>query len=98
MESNADAGGHRKRMLAEHMGRGQGAQQPDDGAFAFAHVAQSPEQHDEFVAAQPRHRIAATHAGTQAFGDGDQQSVADGVAEGIVDLLESVEIKVADRE
>ena len=54
--------------------------------------------HDgEFVAAEARHRVALAHAGRQALGHRHQQSIADGMAERVVDVLEVVEVETEDR-
>ena len=50
------------------------------------------EQNHEFVAAQARDDIVLARAFAQAFGNLDQQLVARGMAERIVDDLETVEI------
>ena len=50
------------------------------------------EDHDEFVAAEPRHDVACAQALAQPAGDFHQQGVAGFMAERIVDDLEAVEI------
>ena len=50
-------------------------------------------QHDgEFIAAQARHRIGFTHAILQPARHFDQQIVADGMAQGVVDRFEVIQI------
>ncbi len=49
-------------------------------------------EHDELVAAEPRHEILGPQHLAQASGDRAQQLVAAGVTECVVDLLELVEI------
>ena len=49
-------------------------------------------EHDELVAAEPRHEILGPQHFAQAIGDRAQQLVAAGVTERVVDLLELVEI------
>ena len=49
-------------------------------------------EHDEFVAAEPRHEILGPQHRAQAVGDRAQQLVAAGMAQRVVDLLELVEI------
>ena len=47
---------------------------------------------DEFVAAETRHHVAISNAGTQALTDLDQQAVTHGVAKAVVDCLEAIEV------
>ncbi|HJU38097.1 MAG TPA: PAS domain S-box protein, partial [Tahibacter sp.] len=56
-------------------------------------VARGRRQHGEFVAAVAREHAAVAEARREAFGDGDQQAVAGGMAEAVVDELEAVEIE-----
>ena len=55
-------------------------------------------QQRELVAAQPRHRVHLAHAGLQPLGDILQHPVAVAVAQGVVDLLEAVEIDIQQSE
>ena len=56
-------------------------------------VAGVLDQHGELVAAEPGHGVAGPHAGVQALGHLDEQPVAGGVAEAVVDLLEAVQVE-----
>ena len=49
-------------------------------------------EHGELVAAEPRQHVARAQLRLQPPGDGDQESVADHVAEAVVDQLEAVEV------
>ena len=49
-------------------------------------------KHHEFVAAEPRHEILRTQHGAQPVGDRAQQLVATGMTQGVVDLLELIEV------
>ena len=49
-------------------------------------------EHDELVAAEPRHRVGLAHRGLDARGGLDEQLVADRVTERVVDGLEPVEV------
>jgi hypothetical protein len=55
---------------------------------------QAVQQHHEFVAADARHDVALAHRAAQALGRMHQQRVAGGVAAGVVDVLEVVEVDV----
>ena len=46
----------------------------------------------EFIAAEPRHEILRPQHRTQPIGDRAQQLVAAGMAQGIIDLLELIEV------
>ena len=56
------------------------------------------EQHGELVAAEARGGVAGADAGVEALGDGQQDLVAGGVAEAVVDRLEVVEVEEDDRQ
>ena len=51
----------------------------------------------ELVAAQPREQLVAAHLGRHFAGHPDQQGVAGAVAEGVVDVLELVEVEEQQR-
>ncbi len=57
----------------------------------FAHLGL---RDHELVAAQACHGVAAAHQGFQALGDGQQQRVTHRMAQGVVDLLESVQVDI----
>ena len=57
-------------------------------------VAEPVEEDREFVAAEPGQRVAVAQARLEPARGGDQQLVADQVAEAVVDDLEAVEIEV----
>ena len=60
--------------------------------------ADAVEQHDELVAGEPRGGVAlADHARSRA-GDDPQELVSGGVAEGVVDVLEAVDVDVQGRD
>ena len=52
----------------------------------------------ELVSAEARDGVDLAHAGPQPVGHGTQEHVADRVAEGVVDLLEAVEVEAQHRE
>ena len=54
-------------------------------------------QDRELVAAEAGHEVAVPDRAGDPLGDGDQQGVAGGVAEGVVDDLEVVEVDEEDR-
>ncbi|EXI73206.1 MAG: hypothetical protein AW07_02820 [Candidatus Accumulibacter sp. SK-11] len=60
-------------------------------------VDQSGNDDDELVAAEPRDGLALGEDAAEDLGDAAQQAVADIVAEGVVDQLETVEVEEEDR-
>ena len=56
------------------------------------------DEHDEFVAAQPRDQIRFAHAFAQPPRESDEHRVADGVAQRVVDLLEVVDVQIQQRD
>ena len=55
-------------------------------------------EHDtELVPAQPRQRVHVANSSGKPLGKGDQQPVTVGVAQGVIDLLEPVEVDHRDR-
>ena len=61
-------------------------------ASASAAVVDVLDEHGELVAAEPRGGVGAAQRVAQPLGDADEQLVAGGVAEGVVDRLEVVEV------
>ena len=59
-------------------------------------VVQTREHHGELVAAETGHRVAGPHGAADAAGRDGEQLVARGVAQGVVDLLEAVEVEQQD--
>ena len=55
-------------------------------------------EHGELVAAEAGDRVARADRGAQPVGDGDEQPVAGGVAEAVVDHLEVVEVEEQHRD
>ena len=54
--------------------------------------------HDKFVAAEPGHHVLNPRQRAQPLGDGAEQKVAAVMAEGVVDLLEAVEVDEVQRD
>jgi hypothetical protein len=68
----------------------------DDSLRDDGHVLHSlyvREQQRELVASHSGDGVAFTHKASQPFGDVSQQLVTEGMADGIVDDLEPVEVK-----
>jgi len=69
---------------------------PLGDADRLAGVAQVLEQHGELVAAEAGDGVGRADAGAEPAGDGDEELVADLVAEAVVDDLEPVEVEEED--
>lgn len=92
-EADADADADADLMSVEGVGR---ADHLDDAPGQHRGVVRAmdvAEDDREFVAAEARDRIDLAHAGTEALGHGAQERVADGMPQGVVDLLEPVEVE-----
>ena len=61
------------------------------GLWGFAQ-ANPLQQHHEFIATEPCHRVAAAYAVHQAFGNALKQQVAHRVPQGVVHFLEAVQV------
>ena len=64
----------------------------------LARIGAILDQHDELVAAEPRHGVALAQVMAQPPRDVLQQAVARLVAEAVVDVLEAVEVDEEERE
>ena len=76
--------------LVEGMGLGHSLQNPSGRKSGIFRERDLRKQHDEFIAALPADRVRATHASQKAIRDGLKKLVADGVSQGIIDVLEAV--------
>ncbi|MNO34805.1 hypothetical protein D3C76_248490 [compost metagenome] len=93
IKADADAGAGEELVLAGLERRVEAGQQlVGDGAGVTGFV-QAGQQDDELVAAQAGHGVDITHLLLQALGNALEQQVADRVAEAVVDVLETVEVK-----
>src|SRR5262249_38838865 len=104
-QRDADAGRDHDLVAADVDRRRELAEDPlgyDDGVIRTANVVK---QHDEFIAAQPRREIfgeprdavGRTYRSDDAARHLDQQLVAGGVSQTVVDDLEVIEIEKQDR-
>ena len=81
---------------AELVRRREGAQQPLGDLDDLRALRDALQQHGELVAAQARGGVHAAQGRAQAVGDADEQLVARGVAQRVVDGLEVVEVDERD--
>ncbi len=80
-------------LALQHHGRGEHAEQP---LHERVGIVGAERQHGELVAAQPGHGVRGAQRMTQALAADLEQTVARGVAQGIVDLLEVVQVEERD--
>ena len=96
---HADAAAERDQPLGHEERLREGHDQPvgeGDGDRVGALVGRG-QQHDELVAAQTGDEVAVAADRAQPVGDLDEDAVAGGVAEAVVDRLEAVEVEQHDR-
>ena len=96
IDAHADAGGDVKIVLVDGVGFGHGLQHSsrrNGGIFRPFHFGK---QHHEFIAALAAYGVRAAHTFHQALGDGLQKLVAGGMAQGVVDVFEAVQIQKQD--
>ena len=92
IQADADRRRDVQHVAVERKG---GRQRLDDllgHARRFVGVADARHQHDEFIAAQARHRVAGAHRAAQPGSHFLEQHVARHVAQRIVDGLETVQV------
>jgi hypothetical protein len=58
----------------------------------LAHSVDGDLQHDEFIAADSRHAVNGARAAVEPHREPTQQSIADRMAQRVVDFLEPIEI------
>ncbi len=88
----ADAGAYVGPRIAQPDRFGEGGDDPFGDLSGVSPVRQAFEQDGELVAAEPRDRIAGSDRVGQPLGNDPEQLVASGVAQGVVDILEVVEV------
>ena len=96
-QRHANAGGAVVRLAGQFVGRSQAAQHFAGHRLDFANdqlwlARQAFEEQDKFIAAEACQGVAGTALFAQAFADLLQQLVAKGMAEGVVDVLEMVQV------
>ena len=94
---DADAGGDRDVVVADHVRHAELARR---AARPWPATAAGPArlgQDRELVAAQPGDEVAVADRAGDPLGHGDEERVAGGVAERVVDDLEVVEVDEQDR-
>lgn len=97
IEADADADRHRHRLRADPQGCRERIGDPGRDAIGGLGVTLR-EQDDEFVATEPSQHVLGSDLLAQALGELDQQLVAGGVAERVVDVLEMIDVEEGQRD
>ena len=91
-DGNTDAGGNHQLVAIQHKRLAQGVQHALGDQRGLGVVGQLGQDHHELVAASAANGVHVAHHGAGAPGDLLQQGVAGGVAQGVVDVLETVQV------
>jgi hypothetical protein len=97
IQADADAGRQLQGEVVDEEGLGQRLDQLGGRPLGVAQAVHVAQQHDEFVAAQARHGVFLARIRQQALRHHLEDLVAVGVAVGVVDRLEAVQVEVHDR-
>jgi hypothetical protein len=91
---DADRGADHDGLVADRVGRAERGDQPVGDGLQRTVVAARVSDHRELVAADARHEIVAAQGAGEPLGHGPNQFVASRMAEGVVDVLEVIEVDV----
>ena len=92
VEGDADAAGDAGFAVRQQKGFGEAGDERVGDLQRAGGFADIGHDHGEFVTAHPRHGVALANPSAQPLRDLLQQEVAGGVAEAIIDALESVKV------
>jgi hypothetical protein len=92
VESDPDADAGEQIVAVDLKRRPQRVEDPAGDQRRLGWIADLLQQHRELVPAESRHRVPRSHGGGQPGRQRDQELVADGVAEAVVDQLEAVDV------
>ncbi len=93
-DADADAGRDEELVSGEGERGGQRVENPARDRTGAAGVVRFLEQHRELVAAPAADGVVGPHTETKSLGHLAEQLVPGGVAEGVVEMLEPVEVEV----
>ena len=96
-DADADVDGERHRRVVELEGLAHHVEEALGDELRGDVRGAAVEQHDELVAAHPADRVRPAQGARQPGRDRDEQPVAGAVAEGVVDVLEVVEVEEQQR-
>ena len=97
-ERDADAGRREHFAAADRKRRVQRLLNPERDAVGLAVVHETGQENGEFVTAETGKGISRPQARFEPARDGDEQLVANEVAEAVVDDLEAIEVEIEHRE
>ena len=93
IQADADGGRHRQlQAFAKVQRLHEGGDELLGDVLGLLHRGDVFEHHGELIPAQSRHGVLCAHGLLHARGGGAQDAVASGVAQGIVDVLETVQV------
>ena len=93
VHGDAAAGGEQDRLAADDEGRGEDLVDALHQALEVLTRVDARQQQHEVVDADVRHHVVGAHVLVQALADGAQELVAGLLTEGVVDVLEAVEVE-----
>jgi hypothetical protein len=93
-EGDPDAGRHGQPPAGDQDGLADGVPDPPGDLLCILGPGHPVGHDDELVAPEPGHRVTRSDDPAEAVGHRHQQLVAGGVAEGVVDPLEPVQVEV----
>jgi hypothetical protein len=95
-EGNANATGDAQGEPQVRDVLGQGQQQAVGDRVDVLWMLEALQQHDELIASQPGHRVCIANAGLKPLGHFLQNGIACLVTQGVIDVLESVQVQEED--
>src|SRR6478735_9408672 len=93
IHADSDTRGDIQIMVFDGMGFSQGFKDPSARNFGIFRMFHILKQEDELVASRPAHRVRGSYASDQLVCNGLQKLVAGGMTQGVIDVLESIQIQ-----
>src|SRR5690606_7501990 len=93
-KGNADAGAGDDLLVADLYRHGDRRQQPGCQMFCDPYAVDAGQHHRKFVAPHTCHRVDLAYGAPQPCGGFDDQFVAGPVPQGVVDVLEAIDVDV----
>ena len=95
-DAHADAGGDMKIVVVDGVGFGHGLKHSPRRNGGILRAFHFGKQHHEFIAALPAYGVRGAYTFHQPLGDGLQKLVAGGMAQGVVDVFEAIQVQKQD--
>ncbi|EKE16911.1 MAG: hypothetical protein ACD_10C00727G0007 [uncultured bacterium] len=96
VERDANAGRNLGNLIAQQVGLASAMNDPVNDLETLIEILQFVDQEDKLIAAETGQCICLAQLVAHALGEVDQQLIAGGMTQGVVDALETVEIEHAD--